>query len=69
VIPTTNAFAFAIGNGAIDLDEHRAGKFVYASADIAAEAARRDRFQDSLLAEKAGFNLTRYNSCCEKEAA
>jgi hypothetical protein len=40
-------------------------KFVYASAEIAVEAARRDRLQDSLLAEKAGFNLTLY----EKKAA
>src|SRR5580658_7731546 len=33
---------------------------VYASAETALESARRDRFQDSLLAEKAGFNLARY---------
>jgi hypothetical protein len=38
------------------------GKFVYASAEIAAESARRDRLQDSLRAEKAGFNLTRYTA-------
>jgi hypothetical protein len=35
-------------------------KFVFASAEIAAESARRDRLADSLLAEKAAFNLTRY---------
>src|ERR1022692_5290559 len=33
-------------------------KFVYASVEIAAESARRDRLYDSLLAEKTGFNLT-----------
>jgi hypothetical protein len=37
-------------------------KFVYASAEIALEAARRDRLQDSILAEKSGFVLTRYNA-------
>ena len=35
-------------------------KFVYASAEIARESARRDRLQDSILAEKAGFNLAKY---------
>jgi hypothetical protein len=35
-------------------------KFVYASAEIALESARRDRLEDALLAEKAGFNLTKY---------
>jgi hypothetical protein len=35
-------------------------KFVYASAEIALESARRDRLDDSLLAEKASFNLTKY---------
>jgi hypothetical protein len=35
-------------------------KFVYASAEIAAESARRDRLADSLLAEKANFNLAQY---------
>jgi hypothetical protein len=35
-------------------------KFVYASAEIALEAARRTRLEDSLLAEKAGFNLATY---------
>jgi hypothetical protein len=35
--------------------------FVYASAEIAKESARRDRLQDSLLAEKAGFNRTEYH--------
>jgi len=54
--------------------------FVYASAEIALEASRRDRLRDSKLAEKAGFNLTKYTACsahaslykedlCEKEAA
>jgi hypothetical protein len=41
--------------------EPEAGKFVYASAEITAEAARRARLEDSLLAEKAGFNLDAYN--------
>jgi enoyl-CoA hydratase/carnithine racemase len=36
-------------------------KFVYAGAEIALESARRDRLEDSLLAEKAGFNLAEYN--------
>jgi hypothetical protein len=36
------------------------GKFVYASPEIALEAARRARLEDALLAEKAGFNLTQY---------
>ncbi len=52
-------------------------KFVYASAEIALESARRDRLEDSLLAEKAGFNLDVYLSVSpvvfpafhEKEAA
>jgi hypothetical protein len=35
-------------------------KFVYASAEIALEAARRARHEDSLLAENAGFNLEKY---------
>ena len=39
--------------------------FVYASAEIAFESARRERLQDSILAEKAHFNPTQY----EKEAA
>ena len=34
---------------------------VYASAEIAAESARRDRLADSLLAEEAGFNLAEYS--------
>jgi len=38
------------------------GEFVYASAEIVTEAARRARLQDSLLAEKAGFNLTKYTA-------
>src|SRR5579863_8971517 len=33
------------------------GEFVYASAEITTESARRDRLEDSLRAEKAGFNL------------
>jgi hypothetical protein len=37
-------------------------KFVYASAEIVLESARRDRLQDSLLAEKTAFNLTRYTA-------
>jgi hypothetical protein len=37
-------------------------KFVYASAEITAESSRRDRFRDSLIAEKAGFNLTQYTA-------
>jgi hypothetical protein len=40
--------------------EPEQGKFVYASAEIAAESARRDRLADSKLAEEAGFNLARY---------
>jgi hypothetical protein len=42
--------------------EPEAGKFVYASAEITAESARRDHLQDSLLAEKASFNLTKYTA-------
>jgi hypothetical protein len=38
--------------------EPEPGKFVYASA----ESARRDRLQDSFIAEKAGFNLARYTA-------
>jgi hypothetical protein len=38
------------------------GAFVYASAEIAVESARRDRLDDSLLTEKASFNLTRYTA-------
>ena len=37
-------------------------KFVYASAEIALESARRDRLEDSLRAEKAGFNLNKYTT-------
>jgi hypothetical protein len=44
-------------------------KFVYASAEIIAESARRDRLADSLLAEKAAFNLAQYTQYYEKEAA
>jgi hypothetical protein len=35
---------------------------LYASAEITAESARRDRLQDSLLAEKAGFHLAQYTA-------
>jgi hypothetical protein len=38
---------------------------VYASAEITAESARRDRLADSLLAEEAGFNLAQYTAWCE----
>jgi hypothetical protein len=38
------------------------GEFVYASAEITAESARRDRLEDSLLAEKAAFNLAQYTA-------
>jgi hypothetical protein len=41
--------------------EPREFGFVYASAEIALEQHRRNRLQDSKLAEKAGFNLTEYN--------
>jgi len=34
--------------------------FVYASAEIALESDRRDRLEDSKLAEKAAFNLAQY---------
>jgi len=36
-------------------------EFVYASPEITAESARRDRLADSLRAEKAGFNLAAYS--------
>jgi hypothetical protein len=39
--------------------------FVYASAEIARESARRDSLQDALLAEEAGFKLTEYAAFCE----
>jgi hypothetical protein len=39
-----------------------ADNFVYASPEIAAESDRRDRLEDSLLAEKAGFNLAQYSA-------
>jgi hypothetical protein len=39
--------------------------FVYASAEIARESARRDRFDAAKQGEKAGFNLLEY----EKKAA
>ena len=45
------------------------GEFVYASPEITAEAARRDRLADALLAEKTAFNLTRYNHLYENMAA
>jgi len=38
------------------------GEFVYASPATTAESARRDRLQDSLLAEKAYFNLDKYTA-------
>ena len=41
--------------------------FVYASAEIAFESARRERLQDSKLAEKAHFNLTDYVAFCEAQ--
>jgi hypothetical protein len=37
-------------------------KFVYASAEIAAETVRRARLEGSLVAEKAGFSLDAYLS-------
>jgi hypothetical protein len=40
-------------------------QFVYASAEIALESARRDRLQDAKLAEKAGFNLAAYQVFCD----
>ena len=43
----------------LPFDPHENG-FVYASAEIARESARRDRIQDSLWAENAGFNLAAY---------
>jgi hypothetical protein len=49
--------------------EPEAGKFVYTTAEIALEAARRARREDSLLAEKAGFNLPRYTDLYEKDTA
>ena len=39
-----------------------ADSFVYASAEIALESDRRARLEDSKLAEKAGFNLTKYTA-------
>jgi hypothetical protein len=36
--------------------------FVHSSAEIVLESARGDRLRDSLLAEKAAFNLTRYTA-------
>jgi hypothetical protein len=38
-------------------DDPKPDGFVYASAEIALESARRDRFEAAKLAEKAGFNL------------
>jgi hypothetical protein len=37
-------------------------KFVYANAEISAESAWRDRLEDSLLAERAGFNHEKYTA-------
>jgi hypothetical protein len=42
---------------------------LYASAEIVAEFARRDRLQDALLAEEAGFNLAQYTAWSEAQAA
>jgi len=44
-------------------------KFVYASAEITLEAARRARHEDSLLAEKASFNLAQYTAAILSPAA
>jgi hypothetical protein len=44
-------------------------KFVYASAEITLEAARRARQEDSLLAEKASFNLEKYTAVILSRAA
>ncbi len=41
--------------------------FVYTSVEISAESARRDRLQDSLLAEKSGFDLTRYRAAWSQQ--
>jgi hypothetical protein len=38
--------------------------FVYASAEIARESARRDRLEAAKLAERAHFNLTEYATLC-----
>jgi hypothetical protein len=38
-------------------------RFVYASAEIAHESARRDRLEDARIAEKARFNLVEYRAC------
>jgi hypothetical protein len=38
------------------------GKFVYASPETTVESDRRDRLEDSLLAEQSGFDLTRHNA-------
>jgi len=46
--------------------------FVYASAEIALESARRDRFEAAKQAEKTGFNLAKYSAWsehAEKQAA
>jgi len=43
--------------------------FVYASAEITSESARRDRLHDSKLAEEAHFNLTDYVAFCEAHTA
>jgi hypothetical protein len=42
---------------------------VYASAEITAESARRDRLSDSLLAEEAGFNLAQYTAWAAADPA
>jgi hypothetical protein len=45
------------------------GEFVNASPEITAESTRRDRLADSLIAEKAAFNLAEYTYYHKKEAA
>jgi hypothetical protein len=42
---------------------------LYASAQITAGSARRDRLQDAFLAEEAGFNLAQYTAWTETHAA
>jgi hypothetical protein len=41
--------------------------FVFSSAEIANESARRERLQDSLTAEKAAFNLADYRTASAYE--
>jgi hypothetical protein len=42
--------------------EPETGKFVYANPETSVESDRRDRLEDSFLAEQSGFDLTRYNA-------